>query len=39
MSFLFYAVIMFKHRTSGKTRNEQLIHDISHKGFAMDLAW
>ena len=36
---MFYAVIIFKCWTSGNRRKEQLIHDISHKGYAMDLAW
>ena len=35
MSFLLYAVIMFKRRTSGKIRNEQIIQDISRKGYAI----
>lgn len=36
---MFYMVIMFKHRKSGKRRKEQLVHDISHKGNAMDRPW
>ena len=39
MSFLFYVVIMFKRNTGGKGRNEQLIHHISRKGYAMGLTW
>ena len=39
MSFLFYTVIMFKRRINRKRRKEQLIHDISRKGYVIDLAW
>ena len=32
---MFYVIIMFKRKISGKRRNEQITQDISRKGYAM----